>query len=499
LTHLFGTDPLNTPQRDAWKLESGEWVLDRDRKADHVSGSPIHTLEGYSEIDFNALIERLFQKAVDQTSQNRFGPGVEMFETYLKLDILNHYNRVPDVPDTVTEMKRRVLRERLHELETLADSFPQTNEVKIALLRAYHLLGERPVTLPLGFIEGVSPEKPQELHDLSDFAFRLGLTETSLRFYLNAMDLNLFWRRAMDFELERAARGTLPSPDPPLTFDQSMQMALRLVRGEQWEKAAEILAHALGQMVEFQRTIQHLQDCPPGEAREFRLDQILPQGFNPYYAMFTYHDLARILARFQISLNHPDDPAYLERWKIPFDFDYWNSPYRVIGIYVYRARLELRVNGRPLTDLPTSSLVLLELDPAGNEIRRGVFDPAQEPDRKSLVQFLDGYTDGNYSVILTGFIDPNPYPEVESALHRFGAKRFGTTKNFVSYLYLNSVPAGEEGIEIVTPDPVNLHFSSRTETERDPEGTGWIASVKLTRFKPDAVARIVPLSTPGRS
>jgi len=85
------------------------------------------------------------------------------FKTYLKLDILNHYNRVPNIPDTVMEMKRRALQERLHELEKLAHDFPQTNEVKIALLRAYHLLGERPESLAPGFIETVSTDKPQEM------------------------------------------------------------------------------------------------------------------------------------------------------------------------------------------------------------------------------------------------------------------------------------------------------------------------------------------------
>lgn len=500
LTHLFGTTPLTSPQRELWKRESGEWVLDKDKKADHISGSPVHTLEGYSEIDFRQLSEDLFQWAETETSLNRFGKGVELFETYLKLDILNYYNRVPNIPDTVMEMKRRALQERLHELEKLAHDFPQTNEVKLSLLRAYHLLGERPESMPPGFIETVSTDKPQELNDLSDLAFRLGLTQNSHQLYLKAMNLNLFWRRNMDFELERAARGKLPEPDPPLTFDQSMQMVVGLIRGEQWVKAGEILAESLFKTTEFQRVIRILKEGPPNKTQEFRLDEALPQEFNPYYRQFTYHNLNKILAHFQTSLDHPDDPAFREQWKIPFDFDFRISPYNVIGLYVYRAILDVRVNHRPLSNLPTSSLILIELEPSGQEIRRGIFDIKNEQDRSALIQFLTGYTPGNYSAIMTGFIEPQSHPKVEEALRQFGAKRYGTIKNFVSYLYLNSVPPVKEGIEIITLNPVNLHFSASTFSNPDQwksdfdSTSGLVASVKINAFKPDTIAQIVRFS-----
>ena len=68
LTKLFGTKPLTSPQRDLWKRESGEWVLDKDKKVDHVSGSPMRTSKGYSEIDFRQLSEDLFQWAKTETS-----------------------------------------------------------------------------------------------------------------------------------------------------------------------------------------------------------------------------------------------------------------------------------------------------------------------------------------------------------------------------------------------------------------------------------------------
>lgn len=140
LSGLFGQTPLDSGQREDWKLENGEWVLNRDSLELHISGSPNKLLIGFSEIDYPRALEDIRLLAKKELNQNPIKKGVELFEIYLKLDILKHYNQIPDIPDAVHKMKKKVLEDRLHELENLSVQFPNTKEVEIDLLRARSLL-----------------------------------------------------------------------------------------------------------------------------------------------------------------------------------------------------------------------------------------------------------------------------------------------------------------------------------------------------------------------